>query len=130
MIEEKGTYRGFIYEIVFQDLGHRCGYVGIPAGHKLYEVYYEDIPMDCHGGLTFSSFSNKLGPDVWWIGFDCNHLCDKIDIESLRKYYGDKVANDRAKWSDMELRGVHLWTKEDCIEECKHMIDQIINGEV
>ncbi len=72
------------------DLGHLCGYVGVPAGHPSYEADYETVPVEVHGGLTFASkcshgaedraICHKVGPgepdDVWWLGFDCAHLGD------------------------------------------------------
>ena len=73
-----------------------CGYVRIPEGHPLYEVDYTDpapgvtcadtkeaprleILFDAHGSLTFSG---KLRDrDGWWLGFDCNHLDDRPEIQ-------------------------------------------------
>ena len=49
-----------------------CGYVCIPATHKLFKVPYQDLDIDCHGGLTYSE---KEGKD-WVIGFDCAHCGD------------------------------------------------------
>lgn len=85
-----------------------CGYVRIPFGHALYGLRYHDhLPgqdlsnepigkrgillaftatgkwrvedyFNVHGGLTFSEWMKKGG---WWLGFDCNHLYDHINIQ-------------------------------------------------
>lgn len=71
-------------------MGAWCGYVGVPNGHPCYKVGYDDIDVAVHGGLTFaghctgddeaSSICHKPeegeADDVWWLGFDCNHLGD------------------------------------------------------
>jgi hypothetical protein len=56
-----------------------CGYVQIPEGHKFYGKYYDDVDIDCHGGLTFAgdfhvTDSNNAGK--WCIGFDFQHYND------------------------------------------------------
>lgn len=70
--------------------GALCGYVGVPKSHEYFEVDYEKVDVDVHGGLTFS---DKCSPSetpehgichtgdianetVWWLGFDCAHSED------------------------------------------------------
>lgn len=56
-----------------------CGYVAIPKDHQLYNKSYDDIDLDCHGGLTYSdSFHNKESKNYnkFMIGFDFNHFED------------------------------------------------------
>lgn len=55
-------------------LGHLCGYVFLPGGHKFFEKDYDDIPVDVHGGLTYSD--NYEG--LWKVGFDCAHGGDRL----------------------------------------------------
>jgi hypothetical protein len=71
--------------------GALCGYVGVPEGHKFFEVDYNDIPygrggpQDVHGGLTYARecsggichVAQPGRPEhVWWLGFDCAHNGD------------------------------------------------------
>ena len=85
--------------IVRNRLGAFCGYVGVAEEHEYFGVYYMDGPdeaIDVHGGLTYSAFRQDFMreedgichvPDpgeperVWWLGFDCNHSCDKAPRE-------------------------------------------------
>ena len=52
--------------------GHLCGYVKIPETHQLYNLDYDEIDVDVHGGLTYSSEEK----DGYWLGFDCAHYDD------------------------------------------------------
>lgn len=54
------------------------GYVVLPKGHKYSGVHYNDIPVDCHGGLTFGAYDNNGN---WIIGFDCRHSGDNYLVQ-------------------------------------------------
>lgn len=68
------------------ELGHLCGYVGLPKGHPCYgkdynHIPYDDLsPLEVHGGLTFSREGNgdKWSEGYWWVGFDCAHAFDIV----------------------------------------------------
>ena len=123
MIELKSNYKGFEYLIWFHEQdGFRCGYVGLPKGHKWYGEDYDDIPVNAHGGLTFSGLQTIFDSELWWIGFDCAHYGDGLDLELVRELCGDERADMLAKY---RLNVGHIWTKEDVREECLNMIDQI-----
>ena len=62
------------------DLGHLCGYVGVPPDHPAFENNYDDVDVECHGGLTYDNFSQR----VWWLGFDCAHFRDISPGRALR----------------------------------------------
>jgi hypothetical protein len=61
-------------------LGHWCGYLGVPAGHKWdgqdYDAIHDMEPdLEVHGGLTWAR-RWKNAPDVpdrFMVGFDCAH---------------------------------------------------------
>ena len=50
------------------------GYVGIPSWHPYYKMDYNEIPIDCHGQLTFSKLDDD--ENLWVVGFDTNHSGD------------------------------------------------------
>lgn len=79
------TKAGLPGMIVRNWAGALCGYVAVTAGHPDYEVNYNDVPAEVHGGLTYSDHCQ--GPichvpepgepeDVWWLGFDACHAFD------------------------------------------------------
>lgn len=67
-------------------VGAWCGYAGVPPGHPLHGVGYDEAPaLEVHWGLTFAGGCEgtichvpKPGePDnVWWLGWDCAHAGD------------------------------------------------------
>lgn len=75
----------------FTDHGWGNGYVIIPKGHKYYGVDYDNIPVNVHGGLTFSDYANTLDwseikdKEGWVVGFDTAH-------------YGDNSINRPRSW--------------------------------
>lgn len=61
------------------------GYVVIPKGHPAHGKDYDDINIQVHGGLTFSSLADEImdweeitkkDSGCWVIGFDCAHYQD------------------------------------------------------
>lgn len=92
-------------------LGSWCGYVGVPPGHPWHGKNYDDVPCDVHGGLTYAE--RCQGPlchvpqpgesdDVWWLGFDCNHIGDR----SLSDLYWGIERPDLFSHRDGEYRTV------------------------
>jgi hypothetical protein len=70
------------------DFGWGNGYVLLHKEHPWHGLHYDDIPVDIHGGLTYSSEVTKDGlkrlglePEdegMWMIGFDTCHLGDTL----------------------------------------------------
>ena len=67
------------------ELGHWCGYVGVPREHPAYGKSYNDVDVEVHGGLTYAAKCEGeichvpapgMPDDVWWLGFDCAHAGD------------------------------------------------------
>ena len=131
ILEFVGIYKDFRFVVIFQPMGYRCGYVLVPHYHDVYEKRYEDINVQCHGGLTYSSHI-LMGTQYpsWWIGFDCAYAGDIVDRDSLIHYYGEEqnsynhmmnyVANDNTQFGTVK-------TLDFCITECKNIIDQLEN---
>lgn len=119
-----GYYKGFQYWII--SLGtHPCAYVEIPKGHKYFGKPYDEIPLDCHGGVTYSESDlvfHEYSPkyhcevkttieDTWIIGWDYAHSGD---------YYASYVGGS---WM-----GDKKWRTEDIFNEIKYVVNQL-NGE-
>ena len=85
MIEKKWVTKTGLLAVCWRNT-HRCGYVGVTPSHPLHgtaydDISYDDMPLDVHGGITFSSdVSGSPYPmeseDLWWFGFDCDHAGD------------------------------------------------------
>lgn len=102
-------YKGLTYYIV--TLGsHPCAYVNV-KDTIFNGKFYEDIPIECHGGLTYSD-NYLYGIEGWFIGWDYAHLGDLFYSQYL-KYIGGKIAGKE-------------WTIDEVEEECKNVIDQLI----
>jgi hypothetical protein len=85
------------------DMGHWCGYVGVPPTHPLHGVGYSDRRLNVmvHGGVNYAQ--PCLGDachtpwpgeptDVWWFGFDCAHGFDRRPgIEQLLRRLGHRT---------------------------------------
>lgn len=116
---------GYPCAVLFQPLGHRCGYVGVPKAHPCYGKNYTEVEIDCHGGLTYADgqlFCSRRD-DLWWFGFDCAHAGDAEDLGAMERYYP----------GSQELVVV-LRTLRDCgvvrtvdfvMEQCAHIADQL-----
>lgn len=67
-----------------------CGYAAVPPGHPLYGVPYQALSrIEVHGQLTYSDMCqgdvcHVPAPgepdDVWWLGFDCGHVFDRMPV--------------------------------------------------
>ena len=89
IIESDYIYNGFRCICIAQQMGHRCGYIGIPKGHKFYGINYNEFPDDfeVHGGWTYSDNVFLIpSKDIWWIGFDCAHYWDAPDEKIMREF--------------------------------------------
>lgn len=65
-------------------------YLGVPLSHPLAGFHYDDLPLDVHGGLTFSSEGGGDSgfPEDWfWYGWDYAHAGDRPMYDSA---YGEK----------------------------------------
>lgn len=107
--------------------GHLCGYVKIPSDHPYYHKHYDDMTIDCHGGLTYGEFS-----DEHWIGFDCAHLGDITpSMKKLNETDEDminliKMFSKHPKLIKSPIFNQIYRNIEFCIDECKSIANQLI----
>ena len=130
-LSKKWFYQGYPCVILYHEGNepwtgpYYCGYVGLKEGNPYYGMEYDDIPVYCHGDLTYGRFYMQEGEwstdefldnGYYWIGFDCNHLYDSIlscDLEYVTagcKQIVDQLvdlqercelANKTIMWEDM-----------------------------
>lgn len=100
--EARFEYKGYECRVLFMDHGHRCGYIKIPKGHPLCVDDYDYISnfVKCHGGLTYAMHYLNGEPcnDGVWVGFDCCHFDDALDLEALEKYYPKEFNKHSREW--------------------------------
>ena len=135
VIESQFEYCDLPCVVVFQRLGHRCGYVGVDKDHALYNVDYQDVWLDenPHGGLTYSGSSHgddyPIAVDYWWFGFDCAHFGDLQDMETAIEYFPDDPEVQLLKSSPWRRYAFEEWesikTKEFVEEECRKLARQL-----
>lgn len=99
-------YRGYRFLVVSYGT-YPCGYVELKEGQP-YNGYedYDEIDVDVHGGLTWAGKLSFI--DGWFIGWDYAHYEDFCGYDDDR-------------------RGYKRWTTQEIIDECKNVIDQLIN---
>ena len=127
-VESDFEHLGLRCVVVMQSLGHRCGYVGVPKGHDLYEQNYDNVYFEVHGGLTYADNEKEypVKSDLWWFGFDCAHYNDSYDLETAFNYgiISKELYDLRSKTSFIFF-GAVMRSKEFCEEECRKLARQI-----
>jgi hypothetical protein len=107
--------------------GFLCGYVRIPFAHPFRHEIFEDMDIECHGGLTFGQVS-----DAHWIGFDCAHSGDfmpsteKWKKESIRCREIYPLPKEFERFSIFNPTYKNI---EFVKNECKSIVDQLIEAD-
>ncbi len=124
VIEYEKMINDYRLVVIFQGLGHRCGYVGLPENHTLVGKGAGDDDLqnlDVHGGITWASTISKFDDKRWYIGFDCAHHGDGTDIETLEKY---GLLGLRFRHTPFVMPGT-VRTLDYVIKETKNLLEQI-----
>lgn len=146
VVEERFIYKGYPCVVLFMPAGFRAGYVGLPKTNKLYGQEYGKnacFGIACHGGITYgrSYLYGQDDKDTWWIGFDCGHFIDRIDLEQANKYFKYDEETKKILLSLISvppLRDIHstadgvpceIRTLDYVKENCKRIVEQIIELE-
>lgn len=109
--------------------GYINGYVTIPKEHPYYEKHYDDMEIDCHGGLTFSEISDNK----YMIGFDCAHSGDYVPSMQKFKKENQEMIDLRKRFPIREgfdkfgLFNPTYKNMDFCVKECKSIVDQLID---
>ena len=119
------TSAGLRAVVIMTELGHRCGYVGVPSEHKLFGVDYDEVDVEVHGGLTYSSGISEYPVEdskLWWLGYDCAHLGDQVVPEYIAAQK-EKYPDKSFMWRDD--MGIHR-TLAYCERECESLAEQLM----
>ncbi len=129
--EKRFEYRGIPCVILFQTMGFRTGYIGLPG-----DVNVDEDSLDCHCGITYieKNLHYQKDENITWVGFDCGHACDGYDIESMKKYFGHdpefmQMFGFMENYYKTMNESYEFRTLEYCENECKRMVDQYLGME-
>lgn len=103
--------------------GTLCGYVGLGPGHKYYDKPYDDIPIECHGGLTFADKIPETGDGCFYIGFNCCHYNDVMPFMAMHlndSYSKILESEEYVSYKDVEYVRTQV----------KQIVDQLVNESV
>lgn len=118
----------YLIAVAVNDLGYRCGYVGVPKGDPLYGMQYDDEifdSVDAHGGLNFSDTRKFVTPDdIWFFGFDCGHCGDAVD--KMTEEGKAHLNREPPSFYNFLLEG-HVWTLDEVITESESLSNQLAN---
>lgn len=70
------------------------GYVKIVPGHKYHGNDSLEIPVNVHGGLTFSEETKDkeyFGSEGYWVGFDTVHSGDTLESWPKKKVFEETL---------------------------------------
>lgn len=94
-----------------------CAYCGVPSKHPLAGHSYDNLAVDCHGGLTYAS-EGKEGsgwPEgFYWYGWDYSHSGDR-STHDYKDYMLSKfpLSNDEKEWTIKEVVDEARWVAYD-----------------
>jgi len=103
---------GFEFECIIRRNtrgGHLCGYVTLTPDNDFFGKDYDNIPVHCHGGLTYASDEG----DKWVIGFDCAHYGDLQPFWSNQEIYGSN-----GTYKDMD------YVSKECESICEQISEK------
>jgi hypothetical protein len=98
--------------------GYLCGYIELPLDSTYINCVYDDIPIDCHGGLTFKEEN--------LIGYDCAHSGDYNPSIELFKKQNPSSLDIPKELKKYSIFNPTYRNMEYCIQECKSMVDQLL----
>lgn len=138
IIENVFMHKGYECVVLFTNMGHRCGYVGISANNKFYEKKDKEDILSSHGGITFAGRleldDERVSESLWWLGFDCAHAGDKPDYEKAIEYFGSDNHIMRSLQQRMIIdkrfpRWRTMRTQEYVERCCKELVEELIRYE-
>ena len=120
-LEHEEIYKGYHLMVVFIN-AFRCGYVGLPKGHKYVGKHYDELDLDVHGGLTFSEHNHRLKKEgyEYYLGFDCAHFDDGADLKYMKENGATLDEMMIYRHMDGEVR-----TKKYVLSELYNMVHQL-----
>lgn len=90
--------------VVLRGPGSCCAYIGVPKTHPLAGMSYDDLPVECHGGLTYGSAGGPTDAlkeaGLHWYGWDYAHSGDTSTYPELD---GFAACNSERQWLPQDV---------------------------
>ena len=124
-LADKGTHKIAAYWesdgircVVMALHSHFTAYLGIPEKSKLAGLDYDELPLEVHGGLTFSRYGDDtyLPKGFYWFGWDYTHAGDyHYPGEDMIKRDPELFINrgDKKDWTLGEVKKEVEWALDD-----------------
>lgn len=110
--------------LVMRGPGSLCAYVGVPLSHPLAGKDYDDVPLSCHGWLTFSREGVGPWPEGWWwYGWDYNHAGDRATYHDA---LGFSVEGETA-WTPAMVEN-DMWSAVSDFKRLARLVERIKGG--
>lgn len=112
IVEREFEYAGYKCMVVFQDMGHRCGYVGVPKGSKLYGKSYMD-KLDIKMEEMYDKAFGKRGViPLFLSAFDDED--ERVSLELYFDVHGSLTYSGGGKNSHYPVKSDLWWFGFDC----------------
>lgn len=116
-----GTHKGVNWRIALCPLKYFVnGYVELPKDHPWIGKDYDEIPVEIHGGLTYSTDNV--------IGFDTGHAFDLWSNEELAPAGGELPSSFLVDLSASPEKWIIHWTIDKVIAETKNLVEQVVKA--
>lgn len=85
---------------------HFCVYLGVPDDSPAAGLGSEEVPIECHGGLTFAGDGDGtyLPKSRYWYGYDFAHAGDQLDSIGRPEGFEMPVFEGDHRWTLKEVK--------------------------
>ena len=109
IVEREFEHEGYKCVVIFGNIGHRCGYVGIPKNHPLYGKYYSD-----HLDIKKSDVGERAVSGILPLLGACIDEDERICIEAYFQCHGGITYAGGGEHSDYPVESDLWWFGFDC----------------
>lgn len=113
IVEKEFEHAGLKCVVTFGDMGHRCGYVGVPKEHSLYGKYYDDY-LD----IKKSEVEGELKERYFELFIAAMDDDERARIGYVLECHGGVTFSDGGENSTYPIKSDLWWFGFDCAHYC------------